>query len=277
MALGVSFGITKQKVSVDTDFWSNLLKALPAAIWAGIGWFLATLWATYRSRVSKLGYVITHQSLAVAQQNDFVGTIEVLYNGYPADNVYLTTLRVSNQTSKDFSNLELNLQYRDGSNVKVAAGTASGSLNYLLFTDSFNRSVDRLLEMAEDDPNRNALLAFLTTRRDFQIPVLNRGQWLDIYLIVQAPAGQQPVLDIATDYPGLSLTTQPQRPQFYGVDQHVAVILGLFIGAVVLFLIAPRFANPFSLAFTAFAIAAFSSLIGVAVVKVFRLISKVFE
>lgn len=275
----VSFAIQDVEVLMQTEqtIWQKLIDPLPAVLWAGVGAILAHLWQRYRNRMVVLRWQAWHQPIALSAQNPAFGTIEVRYNGNVVQNVFLSRVEIENESNKDLVNLDLNVLYTDGTTIYTAEGLVQGSVNGLLFTPGFAADLNRLLTMSTDDPSHAPLLNHLARRRDFRIPVLNRGGKANIALLVHAPpTGQNPFIHLATDSAGVKLVMQGPRFLLFGVDRNIAALVGLIFGAGLVVVIGTRIGTPYILALVAFIIGAFAAPLGAALVRALRFVRRLF-
>lgn len=256
------------------SFLQELLKPIPATIWLAVGAVAAHLWRRYRGRMVTLRWDARHQGIAFSAEDARFGKIEVLYNGVPVQNVYMTFVRVENESTKDLSDVDLNLVYADGSTIQVATGVVLGSANVLPLAPSFIEHVNQLGRIKPQDPKHSALLAYLTTRRDFRVPVLNRDSSLDIALLVQAPQGKMPFINVSCDYPGVRMVARAPRQLLFGVDHQRAALTGFVVGLVAVLAVSTNVPSPTPLALGSFLLGACGSLVGVGIIQALRLIRR---
>ena len=248
----------------------RLLDPIPAALWLGVGAILSHLWRRHQGRMVVLRWQALHQPLAVSAQDNLFGTIEVLYNRIPVQNLVITSIEVENESNRDLTNLELNVFFQDGTVIYMAHGGVQGSANALLFTDAFSSELARLSTLAEGDPARPRLLQYLKSRRDFRVPVLNRGAKLTIALLVEAPLGRQPIVRLASDFPAVKLILQGPRQLWYGVDRTLAGWVGLIIGVGVVVSVDRVLSASLLVTLLAFLVGCFVATIGAYAVRTFR-------
>jgi hypothetical protein len=152
----------------------------------------------------------------------------------------------------------------------MAHGVVQGSANTLPFAEPFASEADRFMKLPADDPNRFAIAAGLLPRRDFRVPVLNRGASLRIVLLVQALPGRQPVVHLACDAQSVRLQFQGPQNLVFGVERKLSVLTGLLIGALMIAGIAMSPMPAPATAFAAFAVGCLTAALGAALVRGFR-------
>jgi hypothetical protein len=240
---------------------------LSAAVWAVAGWVFAQFWRRYRARTVVLTWQAHHEALAVSTQDARFGTIQVLYNGEQVDNLFFTRISVQNQSNTDLTDLDVNIVFNDGTTIFIAHGGVEGSVNALAFAEPFASEVDRFMKLPDDDPNRQAIASGLSQRRDFRVPVLNRGGSITIGMLVQTLPGEQPFVHLASDTRGLRLQFQVPQHLIFGVERKLAALTGLLLGVLIIagLLISPMSAA--AAAFTAFAVGCVTAALGAGIVR----------
>ena len=113
--------------------------------------------ARFRRRMATLRWSSQTHAFALSGADAQHGTIEVLYNGEPAENVYAVTIQVSNDTATDLADLELQVGFRDGSWFLSASGQVRGSLRALELSPGFVETTTKYLAASEEDRLRIGL------------------------------------------------------------------------------------------------------------------------
>lgn len=257
------------------DIPSRLLDPIGAALWALVGALLGHLWSRFRGRVQTLRWTPQVQRLAASGSDQHLGTVEVLYNGSPADNLYLVGVQVVNDGNRDVENFELQIGFRDGTFFLSGSAQLKSSLRVLAWSSDFAQSFDAALTKGEDlTPSEREPLI---TNRFYHIPVLNRGHSIESAFLVHAPPGVIPQPIVQALVAGVRLKEEPPKPAVWGVRQDLAGIIGLLGGTAALVVLGLYGLVPgWPVVTLAFVIGAFGQLIGVAVVKVWRAVLRLF-
>lgn len=250
--------------------FERLLDPIPAVVWSSAGWIVAQFWRRFRARMTILRWQAGHVPVAVSGQDAVFGTIEVLYNGNQVHNLFFTTIDLQNQSNTDLADIDLNIVFQDGTTIFMARGAVQGSANALPFADPFDRELDRFIKLSPTDPNRASLGVALALRRDFRVPVLNRGASLKISMLVQAPPGRQPFVSLACDAKGVRLLFQGPQNLVFGVERNLAVLTGISIGLAIVTGIIASPLSPIAAALAAFAVGLVVGILGAGVVRGFR-------
>ena len=88
-----------------TEFLLNLWSPIANVAGALSAAMAIHLWARFRRRMVTLRWIGSTQAFALSGADALHGTVEVLYNGHPADNVYVVTIQVSNETTTDLADI----------------------------------------------------------------------------------------------------------------------------------------------------------------------------
>ena len=272
-----SVGQREERITVSDEktLLERLLDPVPAVLWASAGWVVAQFWRRYRARMVVLRWQANHQHLAVSAQDALFGTIEVLYNGNQVHNLFFSTIDLQNQSNTDLANIDLNIVFQDGTTIYMAHGAVQGSANTLPFADPFASELDRFIKLPASDPNRPSIGAALTRRRDFRVPILNRGASLRIAMLVQALPGRQPFVNLACDARGVRLQFHGPQNLVFGVERNLAALTGLALGAAIVAGIAASPLGGAAAAFAAFAVGCVTAALGAAVVRGFRWVGRI--
>ena len=212
---------------------------------------------------------VTHTTLAAGGDNPTWGRVEILHNGVPAGNLLQwCRVEIENESgSRDLSNVVVSLQYdQPEPEILSGGGALEGSNQWLSWTPSFAAEVDRYLAIPVAD---RPTTTDLTRRRDFVIPVLNRGAKA-IFLFLVRPNVLNPTLRLYCHHLNVRLKHRPERPMTSGVVQAHAGWTGLGVGSLAAVALAMSLTNIWAAVFVALLVGAFGQLLGVAVIRGWR-------
>jgi hypothetical protein len=218
-----------------------------------------------------------HYPLGLSSQTSSFGQITVLYQGNPVRNLYATVIDVQNPTYRDLTDLELNAVFHDGCAIYAGEAQVEGSEKTLLLAPSYVALLNAYTTMAPTDPKRPDLAKAVATRRDFQVPVFNRGKTLRVVLVVESVSGAQPVVNLSSDHAGVKLIFRGPQVLVLGVERPLAAAVGIAVGAA---LIVAASAYLFDAASTVsallfFAVGCFVAALGAGVVRAARWLFRV--
>ncbi len=231
------------------DFWTNnsALVAVAALIGAFIGFVPRELWRRFRGRMVTLRWSVQHYRIAASGVDDRFGKVEVLYNGQSVGNVQGCILELENESSTDLTDVELNLAYADGTGILTGEGAIVGSNQLLPLAQKYVDVLRRVWALPEKQRQQAPDYHYCTQRRDFRIPVLNRGARAKFMFVVSSPSLASPALGVSCDHPGVRLRNRPLQVMWWGESQERATYIGfveaaLFAGVAGVTIVSPLWA-----------------------------------
>lgn len=223
------------------------------------------LWDKVRKRIVWLKYTVLHHALGASAQDAKFGSVKLLYNDTPVVNLFMSTIMISNENSSDLSNIDLNIVCDQESLILISHGRNMASSNELQLTANYAS----LLSNAKQEN-----LGYLFTRRDYKIPVLNRGDKIEFALVTTNPKGKQPYLTVNCDHAGVKMRQVPKFQELFGEPLPHSALIGAII-AVTLCLPAVCFIESKAVLVGAcVGFGLFASLLGVLAIKVWKFLWK---
>jgi type IV secretory pathway TrbD component len=89
-------------------------------------------------------------------------------------------------------------------------------------------------------------------------------------MLVQAQPGRQPIIQLASDHPGLRLVFQGPRPLLFGVDQNIATLTGLLAGIIIIAAISATPLGRGAAMAVGFGVGCVTAAVGAFLVRAFR-------
>jgi hypothetical protein len=213
------------------NFFANNLAAVAAAIGLPLaGWFSSHVWTRYRDRLVELRYTSVSTPLAFATADVGWGEVEILYNKNPTKNLHVINIELQNASSRDLSNVQIDIATDEGTSVFRSAGQVDGSLQVIPFASHYNEGLMRVGSGVASSQEINNLLR----RSDFFLPVLNRGAIARFRLLVSRQDYEWPHVQLGCDHAGVRIRPLPSVALHYGVRQGQAQVAGAMISAFVL-------------------------------------------
>jgi len=225
-------------------------------------------WARFRGRLTKLRWAVQYHRVAVSAQDAAFGTIQVLHNDRPVNNLHIGTLQVQNESVRDLQDVELNIACLDGSTVLISEGALAGSLQQVPFTAAFNQSLQQAFQNPPNLPP--GTLNYLLTRRDYLIRVFNRGATANFVLLIERNDNNSPNLTVTCDHVGVRLRRHAPAVMLLGENQLHAALVGLAAGLIIILVMARFIPFKWVLGFSAWLVGCFGSVIGVLVLRCWR-------
>ncbi len=236
-------------------------KILISTITFILGIFIKHIWDKFKNRISELKYTVWHRYLGGTIDDSRFGSLKLLYNDKPIKNLYMSTILLSNESNRDLSDLELNIICDSNSAILISYGKNRASLNELLFTDKYNAV---LVNRKPED------LEFIFKRRDYKLPVLNRGDKVDVTLLTTNNKGIQPVITISCDYPGVKMKYAVVLSELFGESQRQSALLGIIVALLLCIPIIMLIPSKIISVLITLFISIFASLIGVMLIKFYK-------
>jgi hypothetical protein len=204
-----------------TDFTEKILIGTFTLI---IGIVIKHIWDKYINRITKLKYSIWHNYIGSSIEDVKFGSVKLLYNQNELQNLYTSNVIIKNETGKDLNDLELNISCDNQSLILVSHGRNTNSIKELEFTDYYASIIEQ-----NDPANAN----YIYTRRDYMIPVINRGDSIEITLLTTNFNNQRPVLFVTSEHKGVKLKYYIEPIKLMGVSQLTSTLLGLIISVII--------------------------------------------
>ncbi len=228
-----------------------------------VGVIFKHLWDRFIRRIITIRYSVWHQTLALSGDDPLFGNVQVLHDNNSVTNLFISSIQLSNDSNHDLSGLELNIACDQQSLILISHAANSRSLKNLKLSDDFSQI---LSEENVSNPLRT---------RDYQVPVLNRGDVINILMLVTRDVPGLPYISVSCDHPGLKLKFHAVSPQkLYGESQKMSALIGLFIGVTLCFTILYYSLTQSLSVWLAYILGATGAVLGALAIKLMRLIKK---
>lgn len=231
-----------------------------------LGIIIKNIWDKLKNRIAILNYTIDFLYLGATEEDPLFGSVKILYNNSPAENLYMATFTLENNSNRDLSDFELNIVSYDNTLMIVSHGYNINSTKNLLFTDNYS-------QMLRDGQSEH--LSYLTTHRDYHIPIFNRGDKILINILTTNLNRVKPNISASIEVPGVRMKYAKPVQKIFGEPLQISSLLGILI-AVLLTIITANYINNLTvvLAVTLF-LGLAASLLGVIARKILRLFIKI--
>lgn len=205
----------------------ELFSKIGSNIWYAVtfiaGLVVQHLFGLYINKIAKLRYSISKSFLGASGSDNYFGSVQILYNRNPVENLFLYKLNLVNTTNKDFKDLEITLWCDINSTILVSSASKFGTINILSL-------VDKYIEESKNITTQNEKI--LRSRRPYIIPVLNRDENVIFSCIVTNENKADPGVFLNCEHPGLKIEPNFIQPEvFWGENKNLAVFYGFFISA----------------------------------------------
>ena len=250
--------------------WSLLPTfSLGTVLWAFAGALVLHLWQRYLGRMATIRWSEIHNQVASSGHDPNIGHLQVLWNDKPVENIQLCTVEVENESSRDLKDVEVKFCYEDGTKF-LDRGTTYGTTQFFPFGTHFNAALQRITATSPEQQANDYDLQYVHSRREFVVPVMNRGTKLRFMFFVRTLTLHPPKLAVAIEHSGVKLRQQPQRPILLGVPQTHAIWTGLVLGLAIAVWLGPLISVPVMAAIFAFIIGCLFAALGAVAIRLFR-------
>ena len=190
---------------------------------------LATLIArAIQVRRSRIRWKVFHQHLAASSNHPQVGNIEVTLNGQPMTNLVLSTVIVENDFLRDFKDLTLHVRTEPTHEIVADEARRGQDSATVSWSARFTKAVEQAVKEAAE--NQAPGYSRVQNWREYTVPVLNRGETLNITLVVHALPPAKAACGLETETVGAVLRFQKKAPpDILGVHPLVALAWGMVL------------------------------------------------
>jgi hypothetical protein len=253
-------------------FLEYFLNNYPALVAGGLGG-LFTTWLTGRllNRRATFSYFVNHNMIGLSATDAVFGTVAVLWNGSPMQNLYLSTIEMKNESPNDYENIVIR-SYTNDTQLMTEQTQLLDSPHVIEWSAKYKT------DMAVNGIQLTDLQRKIYSGgREYVIPVLNRGQSVRLMYLNSANSANPPNIFLSVLQKGVKLKFRPPKRQVFGVYYSQASFLGLFIGIFVLSGLIFYVSNPFIIALGAFVYGLFALLPGAYLIKMYLKIKELID
>ena len=161
----------------------------------GVG--VTALYAVIRSRRSRLKWRASHQPLGSSTDAPGVGRIAITHNGEPITNLVLSTVVIENDYWRDFKDISICVKIQDAHQILRDEAVRGNEYKNLLWTQNYRNATEAL--QTRGAAGENTAGDGVVVRRDYSVPVLNRGDVITILLLVHAIPPAPPMCFVSAE------------------------------------------------------------------------------
>ena len=256
------------------DFLSLLARiwdpiSTPLALGGGV--ILTHLWQRYLNRLAGFRWTALHYPVAESADAPNLGRLEVRWNDTPVHNVKFCVVEFENESGRDFTSVAVQFWYEDET-LFLGHGEVVGTAQLLPWTPEYATLLQRLqVPLAQQSPDD---IKAAMSRREFVMPIFNRGTQLRFNFLVSVQPDRLPLLNAACDHLGVRMYQRPAKQMLLGVVRDHAAWAGLLVGLALAIVIGVWIDTVWLAALLAFLLGSFSLLLGVPLVKYWQWLTK---
>jgi hypothetical protein len=195
-------------------------------IGAGVTWLLTRL----QAKTARLRYSTRVEKLGSTTEDPIFGSMAVSWSGKPLRNLYMASVEIENESTRDFENIPLKVFVAQETFLLNERAAVVNAPYAILWTPEY-------IALIAVKPGGNPTAQQEQTyyhNREYRVPVLNRGQILHFnYLCTRPNDDIQPEVYVDTQIKGARLRRQNRSNMLYGVPVQIALIRGLIIALVI--------------------------------------------
>jgi|TARA_B100000315_G_scaffold181369_1_gene170246 hypothetical protein len=205
---------------------SKLFIAITSAL-VGIAFSVITQkWLNKRALFT---YYVFHNQIGQSTDDQIYGSVKVTWNDNPIARLYLSTVELINESTKDFESVYVRV-FTNDTLLLTQRTELSDTTRALDFTEEYKQE----LFVPEGNQPTDPQLELYRRRRDYLIPTMNRGQKVKFELLNAAKTKEQPTIWLEILQKGINCKYRIAHQLFIGVPQPTAALVGSAIGFVVI-------------------------------------------
>lgn len=214
---------------------------------------------------SVFSYTVTHNRVGWSVEDAIYGSVKVTWNNAPVNRLYLSTVEVKNQSMKDHESVVM----RVFSNDTILLTDATRIGNGIEPVDLTEEYKNKLTVSGDSQPTEEQRDLY-HHRRDYFVPVINRGQSLRFELLNAPHTKEEPTVWLDILHKGVICKFQAPSLQIMGVPQPTVIWAGITVSALGVSAIVALVENLPLVAFLSLAIGWSSAFSGAHTIKLYR-------
>lgn len=216
-------------MDIDTLINSKIFIALASAF-GGIA--VSVITQKWLNRRSIFSYYVFHNRVGLSADDEIYGSVKVTWNDNPVARLYLSTIELINESSSDFDSVAVRI-FTNNSLLLTQRTELSDTTRILDFTDEYKKEI----LVPEGEQPTEPQLDLYRRRRDYIIPIMNRGQKVRFEFLNAAKTDEEPTIWLEILQKGICCKYRIAHQQFMGVPQPTAALVGSVVGFIAIILI----------------------------------------
>ena len=210
-------------------------------------------------------YFVSHYRVGISADDVIFGTVRATWNNHPVDNLYSSSVELRNESLKDYENVIVKVFTND--TVLLTERTEIvGTSRILEWTTDF---AHRLTVPPGGEPT-DTQRSLHAREREYLIPTMNRGQLVRFTYLNTSSGQLQPTIWLDILHKGIKTKFRVAQPEFLGVPQFSAALVGSVLGLLVVALVIATVETLWLAAVLSFLCGLFVLLPGAASIKLWR-------
>ncbi len=184
---------------------------------------LVVQWLLNRRRL--ITWSATNTRLGISADDAVFGSVRVTINGNPVQNLFSATVELVNQSTKDFEKLPIRV-YTGDVTLQSERSELVGTTQIIPYSTTY---IEEIAVKPGEKPSYEQLKIW-SSRRDYLVPVLNRGQKARFTYLCIANNDQPPEIYVEIQHQGVLTKLRPPMPHYMDVPHEKAALIGSLIG-----------------------------------------------
>ncbi len=248
---------------MDTALFENKY-LMSAASAAGAVLLTVTTERILRKR-ARFTYHVHHQRLGGSADHVVFGSVRMTWNGNVVPNLFVSTVELVNESMQDFDNVLVVVHSKDTMLLSEQVEMV-GTTSLISWSEGFAKQ----LAVTEGEQPTDQQRDLHSRRREFLLPVMNRGQVVRLTFINVPRSETPPSIWLDVNHKGIRVQFHPPQQLILGVSQKRASLIGVLGGVVLIAAIVHFCDSTLTSAIVAMVYGLVAQVPGVAAIKIWR-------
>ena len=237
----------------------KLILLIAAALFGSISTIIAKGWLNRRALFT---YSVFHSQIGSSAEDAIYGSVKITWNNNPVAHLYLSTVELTNQSTKDFESITVRV-FTYNTLLLVEKTEVVGTTRVLEYTEDYKRQI-KVVTGGQPTESQFDLYGH---QREYIVPTINRGQTVRFEFLNAPGSNEQPSIWLDILEKGVKLKFTPPQGQFAGVPQPTAALVGTLVGLILVALMLIYVSNPLTAAILSYLIGLLVLLPGAFAIK----------
>ena len=211
-------------------------------------------------------YRVTHNKVGVSLDDPTFGNVSVSWNGNAIANLFFSTIEMTNESLNDYEQVCI-AAFTSDTRLLSESTTIADTPHSLKWSEDYQRELHVEPGQTPTQQQHNTY----SSRREYVIPVFNRGQVVTLSYLNAAHTEASPHLWLSANVKGVVLKFRVAARQIFGVPIQHAGIVGMISGLVAIVPLVFYVGNDWAIALLALTYGLLAQLPGALLVRGLRL------
>ena len=249
-------------MDIDTLFNNKYFIAFISAIAGIIATIFTQFWLNKRALFT---YNVFHNQVGQSADDIIYGSVKVIWNNNPITRLYLSTVELINESSKDFDSVAVRI-FTNNTRLLTQRTEICGTTRIIEYSEGYKDEIS----VPQGSQPTNDQIDLFKRRRDYIIPIMNRGQKARFELLNAADTEEQPEIWLEILQKGIVCKFRVAHQLFMGVPQPTAALVGSIVGLIVILLMLIHIDNVWVAGILAYLIGLLVLVPGALTIKTYR-------